>query len=110
MLWCWLPPCGRSRCMVAAPRSLRVRRSTKPTRRRTRSCWGAGRAKLAEAVVSACKQPSNFEFLYPLDWPIKKKIETIATKIYGADRVSYEPLAEQQIANYERAGVGKLPR
>ncbi|HLF80205.1 MAG TPA: formate--tetrahydrofolate ligase [Anaerolineales bacterium] len=70
---------------------------------------GKGAAALAEAVVAACKQPSNFEFLYPLDWPIKKKIETIATKIYGADRVSYEPLAEQQIANYERAGFGKLP-
>jgi formyltetrahydrofolate synthetase len=44
---------------------------------------GKGAAALAEAVVAACKQPSNFEFLYPLDWPIKKKIETIATKIYG---------------------------
>jgi formyltetrahydrofolate synthetase len=70
---------------------------------------GKGAAALAEAVVSACKQPSNFEFLYPLDWPIKKKIETIARQIYGADGVSYEPLAEEQIANYERAGFGKLP-
>jgi formyltetrahydrofolate synthetase len=70
---------------------------------------GKGAAALAEAVVAACKQPSNFEFLYPLDWSIKKKIETIASRIYGADGVSYEPLAEQQIANYERAGFGKLP-
>jgi formyltetrahydrofolate synthetase len=70
---------------------------------------GKGAAALAEAVVAACEKPSNFDFLYPLDWPIKKKIETIATRIYGADGVSYEPLAEEQIAVYERSGFGNLP-
>ncbi|MGD2163026.1 MAG: formate--tetrahydrofolate ligase [Anaerolineales bacterium] len=70
---------------------------------------GAGAEKLAEAVVAACEKPSDFEFLYPLDWPIKKKIETIATEIYGADGVTYEPMAEKQIENYEKAGFGNLP-
>jgi len=70
---------------------------------------GDGAAALAEAVVAACEKPSNFEFLYPLELSIKEKIETIAKKIYGADGVSYEPLAEEQIAIYERAGFGKLP-
>ena len=70
---------------------------------------GEGAAKLAEAVVAACEKPSNFEFLYPLEWSIKQKIEKIATEIYGASGVSYEPLAEKQIATYERAGFGKLP-
>jgi methylenetetrahydrofolate dehydrogenase (NADP+)/methenyltetrahydrofolate cyclohydrolase/formyltetrahydrofolate synthetase len=70
---------------------------------------GDGAAKLAEAVVAACEKPGNFEFLYPLDWSIKQKIEHIAKTIYGADGVSYEPLAEQQIANYEKAGFGNLP-
>jgi methylenetetrahydrofolate dehydrogenase (NADP+)/methenyltetrahydrofolate cyclohydrolase/formyltetrahydrofolate synthetase len=70
---------------------------------------GAGAAKLAEAVVAACEKPSNFEFLYPLEWSIKQKIEKIAIDIYGADGVSYEPLAEKQIADYERAGFGSLP-
>ena len=70
---------------------------------------GKGAAKLAEAVVAACEKPSSFEFLYPLEWSIKQKIEKIATDIYGADGVSYEPLAEKQIADYERAGFGKLP-
>jgi methylenetetrahydrofolate dehydrogenase (NADP+)/methenyltetrahydrofolate cyclohydrolase/formyltetrahydrofolate synthetase len=70
---------------------------------------GAGAAKLAEAVVAACEKPSDFKFLYPLDWPIKKKIETIAKEIYGADGVSFEPLAEEQIAKYEEAGFGDLP-
>lgn len=70
---------------------------------------GAGAAALAEAVVEACEQPSNFEFLYPLDWTIKQKIEHICKEIYGADGVTYEPLAEEQIENYEKAGFGKLP-
>jgi methylenetetrahydrofolate dehydrogenase (NADP+)/methenyltetrahydrofolate cyclohydrolase/formyltetrahydrofolate synthetase len=70
---------------------------------------GRGAAKLAEAVVEACEQPSDFQFLYPLDWSIKDKIEKIAKDIYGADGVSYEPLAEEQIATYERAGFGGLP-
>jgi methylenetetrahydrofolate dehydrogenase (NADP+)/methenyltetrahydrofolate cyclohydrolase/formyltetrahydrofolate synthetase len=70
---------------------------------------GDGAAKLAEAVVAACEKPSNFEFLYPLDWSIKQKIEHISKTIYGADGVTYEPLAEEQIASYEKAGFGNLP-
>ena len=70
---------------------------------------GGGAVELAEAVISACEQPSNFQFLYPLDWPIKKKIETIATRVYGANGVDYLPLANQQIEAYEKAGFGKLP-
>jgi formyltetrahydrofolate synthetase len=70
---------------------------------------GKGAAELAEAVVAACEKPSNFQFLYPLDWSIKQKIEKIATDIYGADGVIYEPLAERQIKNYEQAGLGNLP-
>jgi len=70
---------------------------------------GKGSTKLAQAVVAACEKPSNFEFLYPLEWSIKQKIEKISVDIYGADGVSYEPLAEKQIANYERAGFGNLP-
>jgi formyltetrahydrofolate synthetase len=70
---------------------------------------GKGAAKLAEAVVAAADKPNHFEFLYPLEWGIKQKIEKIATSIYGADGVTYEPLAEQQIATYEKAGFGKLP-
>ena len=70
---------------------------------------GAGSARLAEAVVAACEKPSDFKFLYPLDWPIKKKIEMIAKTIYGADGVAYDSLAEEQIAAYEKAGFGGLP-
>jgi methylenetetrahydrofolate dehydrogenase (NADP+)/methenyltetrahydrofolate cyclohydrolase/formyltetrahydrofolate synthetase len=70
---------------------------------------GAGAKALAQAVVEACEQPSDFKFLYPLDWSIKQKIEHICKEFYGADGVKYEPLAEEQIANYEKAGFGNLP-
>ncbi len=70
---------------------------------------GQGAAELAEAVVAACEKPSNFKFLYPLDWSIKQKIEKIATDVYGADGVSYDSLADQQIKNFEKAGLGNLP-
>jgi len=70
---------------------------------------GAGAVALAKAVMAACAKPSHFEFLYPLEWDIKKKIETIATEIYGADGVSYMPEAEAKIALYTRLGFDKLP-
>jgi formyltetrahydrofolate synthetase len=70
---------------------------------------GDGAIELAEAVVAACEKPSNFEFLYPLDLPIKEKIEIIADKIYSAGEVVYEPLAERQIKSYEENGFGGLP-
>jgi formyltetrahydrofolate synthetase len=70
---------------------------------------GAGAIELAEAVMDAAKQSNHFQFLYPLDWPIKKKIETIATKIYGADGVDYAPEAEAKVELYTRFGFDKLP-
>lgn len=70
---------------------------------------GKGAIELAEAVMDACKQTSHFEFLYPLDWPIKKKIETIATKVYGADGVDYSPEAERKIELFTKLGYDKLP-
>ncbi|MFO7323281.1 MAG: formate--tetrahydrofolate ligase [Chloroflexota bacterium] len=70
---------------------------------------GAGAIELAEMVVEAANTPNEFRFLYPLDAPIKQKIETIATEIYGAAGVSYEPLAERQIRDYEANGFGNLP-
>jgi formyltetrahydrofolate synthetase len=70
---------------------------------------GKGAAALAEAVVAACEKPSNFRLLYPDELSIKEKIETICKKVYLASAVKYEPLAEKQIASYERAGLGHLP-
>ncbi|RPI34898.1 MAG: formate--tetrahydrofolate ligase [Chloroflexota bacterium] len=70
---------------------------------------GDGASKLAEAVVRAAEKPSNFKFLYPLGSSIKEKIETICTKIYGADGVDYSPEAEAKIELYTRLGFDNLP-
>jgi len=70
---------------------------------------GAGAKKLAEAVVKAAEQSSDFHFLYPLEISIKEKIETIAREIYRADGVDYSSQAEEQIARYTRLGFDKLP-
>ena len=70
---------------------------------------GAGGEALAKAVIAATGKPSRFEFLYPLEVPIKAKIEAIATKIYGADGVDYLPAAERQIKAFTDLGYDRLP-
>ncbi|HOT99424.1 MAG TPA: formate--tetrahydrofolate ligase, partial [Anaerolineaceae bacterium] len=73
------------------------------------SLGGAGAVALAEAVIRASEKPADFKFIYPLDVPIKQKIETIAREVYGADGVDYSELAEERIAEYTRLGYDKLP-
>ncbi len=70
---------------------------------------GEGAKRLAELVVKAAEQPSDFKFLYPLEASIKEKIETICKEIYGADGVEYSEEAEEKIATYTRLGFDKLP-
>jgi methylenetetrahydrofolate dehydrogenase (NADP+)/methenyltetrahydrofolate cyclohydrolase/formyltetrahydrofolate synthetase len=68
-----------------------------------------GGAALAEAVVKACEKPSNFKFLYPDEYSIKEKIETVAKEIYRAGTVSYTAEAEAKIRLFEDMGLGHLP-
>jgi formate--tetrahydrofolate ligase len=70
---------------------------------------GKGAEQLANAVVKASEQPAQFTHLYPLSWPIRKKIETIATRMYGADGVTFEPEVERQLEVAEALGFGQLP-
>jgi len=69
---------------------------------------GRGATDLAEAVAEAAAEPSTFRFLYPLEATLREKIETIATRVYGADGVEYYPPAAQQLDSFERNGFGKL--
>ena len=70
---------------------------------------GKGAIGLAEAVVKAVEKPAKFQFLYPLEWSIKQKIEKICKDIYGADGVEYSPEAEKKIELYTRLGFDRLP-
>ncbi len=70
---------------------------------------GAGATELAEAVAEAAEEPTEFTFLYPEEASLREKIETIATKVYGADGVAYDMKASQQLDSYEKSGFGHLP-
>ena len=70
---------------------------------------GAGAVDLAREVVTACDEPSDFRFLYPDEATLPEKIETVATRIYGAAAVEYTDEARAQMDRYERNGFGRLP-
>ena len=70
---------------------------------------GSGAAELAEAVAEAAEEPGDFRPLYPDAASLREKIETIATKVYGADGVDYDLAATRQLDAYERNGFGHLP-
>jgi formate--tetrahydrofolate ligase len=71
---------------------------------------GAGAEDLARAVWAAAEEGSpDYRLLYPDDLPLRDKIETVATRIYGADGVDYLPAAAKQLAAYEEMGYGRLP-
>jgi len=57
---------------------------------------GEGAIELAEAVVKACEQKSEFKFLYKTDDPLRKKVELIAKEVYGADGVEYSKEATEK--------------
>jgi formate--tetrahydrofolate ligase len=70
---------------------------------------GKGATDLAEAVAEAAEEPSRFRFLYPDEASLREKIETIATRVYGAAEVKYDLTASRQIDTYVKAGFDHLP-
>jgi len=70
---------------------------------------GEGAIELAEAIVAACEQPNDFHQLTPDDTPIRQQVEAIATRVYGADGVDYQPQADKDIARMEQLGFGTVP-
>jgi len=71
---------------------------------------GEGGIDLAQKVVKILEtQPSNFEFLYDVNDTIENKINTIATKIYGAKAVIFSPRAKEQMKKIEEMGYEKIP-
>ncbi|MCC7137387.1 MAG: formate--tetrahydrofolate ligase [Planctomycetes bacterium] len=71
---------------------------------------GEGGRALASAVDAACeKGGGKFRFLYPLEAPVKEKVETIARRMYGADGVDWSEQASADVARYEKLGYGGLP-
>ena len=70
---------------------------------------GEGGQALAAEVVRLCEQPNNFQFAYGDDVSLREKIEAIATRIYHADGVDFEPKAAAELAKLESLGFGNMP-
>lgn len=71
---------------------------------------GEGGIELAKKVVEVCEnKPSEFKCLYDENDSIKRKIETIAKEVYGADGVDFTKSCEKQIKNIEKLELDKMP-
>jgi formate--tetrahydrofolate ligase len=71
---------------------------------------GEGGAALAEKVVNVLdSHPGHYKPLYELDWPVERKIETVAREIYGAEAVDYTPEAKIDLRRIKKFGYDKLP-
>ncbi len=71
---------------------------------------GEGGVELASKVLETLeKKESQFKVLYEDSLPLKEKIETIASEIYGAGGVTYTAAALKQLQNLEKLGFGELP-
>jgi len=62
---------------------------------------GDGALELADVVMDACKEKTNLKFLYPLEMPLRKRVEMVAKEVYGADGVSWTPDAEAKAKRFE---------
>ena len=70
---------------------------------------GEGGEELAREVVRLCDEENAFRFCYDEKAPIKEKIASIVTRIYGGKDVAYTPEAEAEIARLSELGFGRLP-
>ena len=57
---------------------------------------GEGALELTDAVLDACEEKGDFRFLYPLEMPLRQRVEVIAREVYGADGVAWTPEAEEK--------------
>jgi methylenetetrahydrofolate dehydrogenase (NADP+) / methenyltetrahydrofolate cyclohydrolase / formyltetrahydrofolate synthetase len=62
---------------------------------------GDGALELADAVIDACDEKSEFKFLYPMEMPLRQRVEMIAKNVYGADGVSWTAEAEAKAKAFE---------
>jgi methylenetetrahydrofolate dehydrogenase (NADP+)/methenyltetrahydrofolate cyclohydrolase/formyltetrahydrofolate synthetase len=63
---------------------------------------GDGALELADAVMEACEEKSDFKFLYPMEMKLRERVDKIAKVVYGADGVSWTPDAEAKAKAFEK--------
>jgi len=62
---------------------------------------GDGALELADAVIDACNEKVDFKLLYPMETPLRERVEMIAKKVYGADGVSWSADAAAKVKKLE---------
>ena len=71
---------------------------------------GEGGLDLAEKTVKLCSLcTGNYSPLYDWNQPVEDKIFTVASEIYGAVSVGYQPLAKRNLDLIKKYGFDKLP-
>jgi formate--tetrahydrofolate ligase len=71
---------------------------------------GEGGLELAEKTMALiAKASGTFRTLYKWDQPVEDKIFTVASKIYGAVSIDYQPLAKRNLDLIKKYGFDKLP-
>ncbi|MDN5892708.1 MAG: formate--tetrahydrofolate ligase [Nocardioides sp.] len=72
---------------------------------------GRGARELADGVLELLAAPSQqtFSFTYPDDQALCAKVETIASRLYGAAGVTWDPKARRLLERFEQDGYGDLP-
>jgi formate--tetrahydrofolate ligase len=71
---------------------------------------GEGALDLAEKVIEVAESdPPAFDPMYDWSWDVKKKIETLATKIYGAEHVDYSTRAKRDLKKISELGLEQMP-
>lgn len=73
------------------------------------SAGGEGATELAREVVLAAEEGAEFRPTYTFEQSLTEKIEAIATRVYGAEDVSYSTEAARHIRQFKAAGYGELP-
>ena len=72
---------------------------------------GAGAESLAKGVLQLLDEPSPYTFSYTYDdeQSLSEKAETIASRLYGAAEVTWDPQAKRRLQRITDDGYGNLP-
>jgi formate--tetrahydrofolate ligase len=72
---------------------------------------GVGAQELAKGVLDVLDEPSpyTFSYTYEDDLSLTEKVETVATRLYGAGLVTWDAKARRRLLRIEKDGYGGLP-
>ncbi|MDR7393485.1 MAG: formate--tetrahydrofolate ligase [Armatimonadota bacterium] len=65
-------------------------------------------AEVVDELVRNRPEPTEPRYLYEPAWPLARKLEAVATTLYGAEGVDLSPRARARLARYEELGYGEL--